>query len=49
MILDIVCDTRYFKGTQYGNVLVWASLFLGQPTAIMLYVKAYLDSRATTS
>eukprot|EP00052_Salpingoeca_macrocollata_P010162 m.79482 g.79482 ORF g.79482 m.79482 type:complete len:442 (+) comp17422_c0_seq1:200-1525(+) len=33
---------KYLKGSQYGNVVMWASLFLGQPAAIMLYVQAYL-------
>lgn len=33
---------RYLKGTQYGNVVVWASIFFGQPAAVMLYVQAYL-------
>ena len=33
---------RYLKGSQYGNVVVWASVFFGQPAAVMLYVQAYL-------
>ncbi|EDQ89779.1 uncharacterized protein MONBRDRAFT_20830 [Monosiga brevicollis MX1] len=33
---------RHFNGSQYGNVVVWASLFFGQPAAVMLYVQAYL-------
>ena len=33
---------RYLDGSQYGNVVVWISLFLGQPMAIMLYVHDYL-------
>ncbi len=37
---------RYLKGTQYGNIVMWASLFLGQPTAVMLYVRAYLANQA---
>eukprot|EP00730_Choanoeca_flexa_P016397 TRINITY_DN7729_c0_g1_i2.p1 TRINITY_DN7729_c0_g1~~TRINITY_DN7729_c0_g1_i2.p1 ORF type:complete len:513 (+),score=81.15 TRINITY_DN7729_c0_g1_i2:50-1540(+) len=39
--MAIITD-KYLKGTQYGNVVVWASLFFGQPAAIMLYVQAYL-------
>eukprot|EP00048_Salpingoeca_helianthica_P013667 m.205958 g.205958 ORF g.205958 m.205958 type:complete len:472 (+) comp15533_c1_seq1:2634-4049(+) len=44
-----VVTERYLKGTQYGNVVMWASLLLGQPTAIMLYVKAYIDAHADDS
>ena len=33
---------RYLVNTPYGNVVVWSSLFFGQPMAIMLYVQAYL-------
>ncbi|EGD82136.1 acyl-coenzyme A:diacylglycerol acyltransferase 1 [Salpingoeca rosetta] len=33
---------KFLVGTPYGNVVVWSSVFFGQPMAIMLYVQAYL-------
>eukprot|EP00051_Salpingoeca_urceolata_P006328 m.83956 g.83956 ORF g.83956 m.83956 type:complete len:528 (+) comp14781_c0_seq3:165-1748(+) len=46
--LAIVND-RYLRGTAYGNIVVWASLFVGQPVAIMLYMNAYKESQAASA
>lgn len=37
---------RFMQGSQYGNVVVWLSLFIGQPMAVMLYVHDYLAACA---
>lgn len=29
--------SKYLKNTQYGNVVVWTSLYFGQPAAVMVY------------
>eukprot|EP00055_Hartaetosiga_balthica_P015789 m.96011 g.96011 ORF g.96011 m.96011 type:complete len:615 (+) comp8959_c3_seq1:170-2014(+) len=33
---------KFLNGTPYGNVIMWSSLFFGQPMAVMLYVQAFL-------
>lgn len=33
---------RYVKGTVLGNMIMWASLVLGQPIAIFMYVHDYV-------
>ena len=35
-------EKSFLKDSEYGNVIVWASLFLGQPVAVMMYISAYL-------
>ncbi|KJE95584.1 acyl-CoA:1,2-diacylglycerol O-transferase [Capsaspora owczarzaki ATCC 30864] len=37
-----VITERFFKNSQYGNVVVWFSLVLGQPIAVLMYVYDYL-------
>jgi hypothetical protein len=31
------------KNSQYGNIVVWSSLVIGQPALIMMYVQAYIN------
>eukprot|EP00043_Microstomoeca_roanoka_P009323 m.88821 g.88821 ORF g.88821 m.88821 type:complete len:505 (-) comp14551_c2_seq1:91-1605(-) len=38
---------KFLVDTPYGNVVVWSSLFFGQPMAIMLYVQAYMLQQST--
>ena len=40
---------RVLKNTQYGNVVVWSSLVIGQPALIMLYVQAYISTHAAAA
>eukprot|EP01135_Chromosphaera_perkinsii_P002313 Nk52_evm99s221 gene=Nk52_evmTU99s221 len=39
--LAIVTE-KWFKGSTYGNIIVWLSLVFGQPVAILMYVNDYL-------
>ena len=36
---------RWLKGSPLGNVVVWLSLLIGQPVAILLDVQSYEELR----
>jgi diacylglycerol O-acyltransferase-1 len=38
--LGIITAIPFFKG-QLGNVIVWSSIVLGQPVAILMYMHDY--------
>ena len=35
---------KYFKDSQWGNVIVWLSLIFGQPNLMLQYARDYLQN-----
>lgn len=44
MQLPLMALSNKFDGTRRGNLLMWITLFLGQPLITILYVRQYLSS-----
>lgn len=39
----------YYRGKRRGNLLVWLSLFLGQPLLELLYFRDFFRANASTN
>ncbi len=45
--IPFIIISRFFRGTRRGNIIVWLSLFAGQPMLEMLYFREWFDTHSS--